>query len=266
MPKLRSPTRSPIVLDPIHPNRGIEALYAGHIMALISAMHEATVREVERAARTTGAIALDASPAHELQQAIERMAKRWQKRIDSGAKSLADWFGKSTLERTDTALRATLSKAGFTVRFRMTESMQNAYDAVIGEQVGLIRSIGQRHLTNVETMVMQSVQAGRDLHTLSRDLAANFGVTTKRAALIARDQNNKATAVIQKTRRQELGITHAKWRHSGAGKVPRPEHVAASGKIYEIEKGMYLEGVWTWPGHEINCRCTDQAIIPGFED
>jgi uncharacterized protein with gpF-like domain len=65
-------------------------------------------------------------------------------------------------------------------------------------------------------------------------------------------------------RQKELGITKAIWVHSGGGKHPRPEHVAFSGKEYDVEKGAYLEGKWTWPGFEINCRCTSRSVIPGF--
>jgi SPP1 gp7 family putative phage head morphogenesis protein len=111
---------------------------------------------------------------------------------------------------------------------------------------------------------MQSVQNGRDLGTLSKGLQKQFGVSKRRAALIARDQNNKATAVIARTRQQSLGITQAKWRHSHAGKTPRPSHVHADGEVYDIAKGMYLDGEWVWPGTAINCRCTSQPIIQGF--
>ncbi len=93
-----------------------------------------------------------------------------------------------------------------------------------------------------------------------------YGVTKRRAAFIARDQNNKATAVFERTRHVEIGVTEAIWLHSAGGKVPRPEHVAFSGKKYDIRKGAYLEGKWTWPGVEINCRCVSKPVIPGFED
>lgn len=68
---------------------------------------------------------------------------------------------------------------------------------------------------------------------------------------------------ITRTRQQGLGLTRATWLHSTAGKHPRPEHVAASGKPYDIAKGMFLEGRWTWPGVEINCRCVSVPIVPG---
>jgi SPP1 gp7 family putative phage head morphogenesis protein len=116
--------------------------------------------------------------------------------------------------------------------------------------------------------VMRSVATGRDLGTLTKGLQAQFGVTQRRAALIARDQNSKATATITKTRQQGLGITTAKWRHSSAGKVPRPEHVHFNGEIYEVAKGMWsaVDGEYIWPGTCINCRCTSSPVINGFID
>lgn len=267
MTKLISPTGKDIVLPAVRANAGIQARYRQHIMALVDAMQADIMGTIERAWRTSGAyqLAQDASPANELSEAMRKMGAKWQKRFDKGAKELGDWFAKSNKDRTDAALKDILRKAGFTVPFRMSDSMQNAYDAVIGEQVGLIRSIASRHLLQVETLVMQAVQQGRKLDALAKQLHEQFDVTKRRAALIARDQNNKATGVLNRTRRLDLGLTKAKWRHSGAGKHPRPEHVKADGDIYEITKGMYLDGTWTWPGHEINCHCFDQAVIPGFD-
>jgi hypothetical protein len=65
----------------------------------------------------------------------------------------------------------------------------------------------------------------------------------------------------------KLGITHAIWMHSGGGKYPRPEHVRASNErlVYEIAKGAFLEGKWTWPGVEIDCKCVDRPVLPGFQ-
>ena len=51
-----------------------------------------------------------------------------------------------------------------------------------------------QRITNVEGLVMRSVQTGRDLRQLTTDLQEQFGVTRRRAAFIARHQSNKATA------------------------------------------------------------------------
>jgi uncharacterized protein with gpF-like domain len=73
---------------------------------------------------------------------------------------------------------------------------------------------------------MRSVQSGRDLVQLTKDMQEQFGVTHRRAAFIARDQNNNATAAMTRARQDELRLNEAIWVHSGAGKHPRPTHVA----------------------------------------
>jgi SPP1 gp7 family putative phage head morphogenesis protein len=106
------------------------------------------------------------------------------------------------------------------------------------------------------------VSSGGDLKTLATSLREEYGLTKKRAALIARDQNRKATAVIHRDSLLDLGVTQAVWHHSHAGKTPRPSHVAANGKVYELSKGLLVEGEYIQPGQEINCRCTCRAIVP----
>jgi len=161
---------------------------------------------------------------------------------------------------------AILKKAGFTVKFKMKPAMRDIMRATVGQQVSLIKSIPSQYFTNIEGMVMRSVQTGRDLGQLTKDLQEQFGVTHRRAAFIARDQNNKATASMTRARQDELEITEAIWVHSGAGKHPRPTHVAMNGKKYDVNKGMWDPAVkrWIFPGEEINCRCFCRSVIPGF--
>lgn len=267
MNDLRSPTGKDIRLRPVHPNAGIQATYRKKLDKLTNEMHASITYWVEAEYKANPPIAVDESPAIAMRRAMRKLATRWQRRFDEGADSLAKWFAQKTKDYSDVALQRHLKAAGFTVKFKMTGSMQDAYQAVIGEQVGLIRSIPQRYLTNVETMVMQSVQRGRNLGDLSKQLQHQFGVTKRRAALIARDQSNKATATLNRTRQRELGIKQAVWVHSGAGKKPRPSHQKAGRQklVYDIDKGAYLDGKWVLPGEEINCRCTARSIIPGFK-
>jgi SPP1 gp7 family putative phage head morphogenesis protein len=169
---------------------------------------------------------------------------------------------------TETAMRDSLKQAGFTVKFRPTREAREAFRAVLSENVGLIKSIQQQYLTGVQTRVWQSVGRGADMATLSRKLQDEYGSTTKRAALIARDQNAKAKATIENTRRAELGIRQAIWQHSAGGREPRPSHVDMHGKVFDLAKGMYdpEEKEFILPGTLINCRCTSRAILPGLDD
>lgn len=263
--RIVSPTGKPVRLAPVRPNAGIRRNYQARIDRLVGEMHRSLLYWLSAAYRATPpeALALDASPAATLQAAFRKLARRWQRRFDKAGPQLTRYFAQAVKDRSERDLAATLKQAGITVEFKMTRAVQDAYSAVIGEQVGLIRSIASEHLAAVEGLVMRSVQQGRNLGPLTKEIKARYGLSRKRAALIARDQNNKASATITKTRQQGLGLTRATWLHSTAGKHPRPEHVAASGKPYDIAKGMFLEGRWTWPGVEINCRCVSVPIIPG---
>jgi uncharacterized protein with gpF-like domain len=214
-------------------------------------------------------IAADASPAAALRRTMSVLARRWESRFDDVAPSLAEYFTKKAAERATSKLADILGSSGMTVKFRTTPAVRDALSATIGGNVGLIKSIATEHLADVEGIVMRSVAEGRDLATMAKEIEAKYKVTRKRAALVALDQNNKATAVITKVRQAEAGIVRARWVHSAAGKQPRPEHVAFSqgrlgGPYYDVEKGAFLEGKWVWPGTEIRCRCVSRPVIEGF--
>ena len=263
--KLRAPRPTP--LGAVRSSAALEARYRARLERAIDDMNASLVYWLRARYRATGAaMALDASPAAELRRAMRKLARRWQAQFDALAPKLAAWFATAANERVDGDLKRMLREGGFTVRFTMTRKQNETYQAVIGENVALIKSIASQHLAAVEGVVMRSVQAGRDLGSLVKALEEGYGVTRRRAAFIAKSQNNMATAVLERTRQLELGLTHAQWGHSAGGREPRPEHVAFSGKTYEIAKGAFLEGKWTWPGVEPNCRCVSYPIIPGFDD
>jgi uncharacterized protein with gpF-like domain len=271
MPKLRSPTGKPIVLRAIRPNAGIEAAYRKELQSLIADMANSVrywMRATWRANPPRTTMAQDASPILELRKAMERLGRHWTKRFDKQSEELARRFADKSVKHTNVAMQQALKEAGFVVPFKQTAGVTEALQATIGENVALIKSIPAKYLGEVQQQVWQSVAAGHDLDALTKALQSRFGVTYKRAAFIARDQNAKANAVMKAARQQELGLTQAIWVHSGAGKEPRESHVKAGADklVFDINKGAYLDGKWTWPGMEINCRCTDKAIIPGWED
>lgn len=262
---LRPGKNKAIKLPPVRPNAGIEAAYRKALTRLVDEMHKSLLYWLSAAYRANAPeMASDESPAKALQAAMKKLADRWQRNFDRAAPALGKYFATSMAERTDGALASILKKNGMTVQFKMTPEANDVMQASIGEQVGLIKSIASEHLTDIEGLVMRSVSAGRDLATLSKDIEAAYGVTKRRAALIARDQNNKATAAMTRVRQEGLGITEAVWMHSHGGKHPRKSHLAADGKTYKIKEGMYLDGKWVWPGTEINCRCVSRSIIPGL--
>lgn len=253
-------------LAPVRPNEGLEAAYRKRLENLVDEMFASVFYWLKAGYKqNTPEMAADASPAKALQAITAKLAKRWQDRFDDEAKTNAEWFAQSAQDRSDRAMLHGLRKEGFSVKFKLTRSMNDVLQATTSENVGLIKSISSEFFKNIEGSVMRSVSQGRDLGGLTKELEQTYGVTHRRAAFIASSQNNMATANMLRVRQTELGIVDARWRHSAGGRHPRPEHVAANGKRYKISEGMFLEGVWTWPGIRPRCRCISVSILPALD-
>jgi len=269
----RKVRKGEVVLRPLFPSAAIGARYRAAIEDLVKEMCDSVeywVRAAYRANEPHASVSMaeDALPADEMAKVVGELKTRWYKNFTKGAQRLAKHFAKKASKRVDAELRAILRDSGLSVEFEMTKLQKDIAKAVVHENVGLIKSIPEQYLKKVETVVMQSVQTGRDVGQLVDDLREQFGVTKRRASLIARDQNNKATAAFNRARQVELGVEEAVWQHSHGGKDPRPSHVKAGreGVRYKVTEGWFDpdEQKHVWPGTLINCRCTSRSVIKGF--
>ena len=261
--------QQPKTVKAVHANRGIEAKYRKALQRLIAEMHASVEYWLTAAYRKDpprmAALveqAQDASPSAKIKKVLDELARRWTDRFNEYAPKLAEAYLRGAFKASDSAFRQALKEAGWSVEFKMTPAVRDAFNASLEENVGLIRSIPEKYLQQVEGTVMRSYSAGRDLATMVKELKQLYPAASHRAELIARDQSNKANAVVNRARQMELGITEAIWMHSHAGKNPRPDHVAANGKRYKIAEGCLISGEHIQPGEEINCRCTSRAVLP----
>lgn len=275
-------------LAPVRPSAATEARYRCKLQALVAEMAASVLYWLGAAYKANPpTMAEDELPAVAMRNAVRKLARRWQKQFDDLAPQLADYFAQAANERSASQLKRMLRKGGFSVEFKMTRAARDVMNASIAEQVGLIKSIPQKYFTEVEGAVMRSVMAGRDLQALTKELGDKVDLkrigmgrkpgesdkslatrTAKRAAFIARDQNNKATASITRVRQQEIGVTEAIWVHSGGGREPRPTHLAAGKRQqrYDVGEGWLdpAVGKKVFPGELPNCRCISRPVIPGF--
>lgn len=265
-------------LRPIRPNKGIEMAYRKKLMKLIDEMQNSVKYWIESEYKRQEPVIMadDATPADAMARALRKRFTQWQRNFRREARKLAEWFARSNYKYTENAFKSSwksykeqkfrqkFEDAGFTFDLKMTPAMQNVMKSFIHENVNLIKSIPEKYFTEVEGMVMRSVRSGRDLAYLSDELEQRYGITRRRAVLIARDQNNKATSQMSRQRQQDLGITQAIWKHAGGVKEPRHSHEVADGKIFDLDKGLYVDGKWIFPGEEINCHCYARPIIKEF--
>jgi uncharacterized protein with gpF-like domain len=158
-----------------------------------------------------------------------------------------------------------------TVKFdasRVTETVK----ADLKKNILLLGEIDKTHFEQVYDAALRSISAGRNLSLLYNVLMQMNGMMKRRAGEIALLLNNKATALMNKERQESLGIKQAHWLYSGAPCEINPKeptgqdaaHRAANGKLFDVSKGMFLDGKWTWPGVEPGCRCVSKPVVPGF--
>ena len=256
--------KKPTTLPPIYPNLGIERWYKRELMKLIDEMQAEVKADIMANYKAqSNAVAMDGF-SDWLGHSMDYLLGKWTNKLNALSDQIADLFVTKTVHNYDKQLKKHLRNAGFTVRLQMSPYTEEMLKAAIGENVGLIKSIGTQYLGKVEQSVWASVKGGFDLGTLAEELRHSYGVTKNRAALIARDQGAKANAVIEQARRKELGITKAIWKSSIAGKTHRADHAKANNQEYDVEKGCLISGRYIHPAEEVNCKCYSLAVIDGI--
>lgn len=120
----------------------------------------------------------------------------------------------------------------------------------------LITSIPDEELERVAGIVERGLQSGDRISEIEKHIQKSFGITHRRAKLIARDQTTKLNASLTKLRQQEAGVTEYVWQTSGDERV-RPTHKENDGKVFKWDKPPKTGH----PGTEINCRCVALPVL-----
>jgi uncharacterized protein with gpF-like domain len=195
------------------------------------------------------------------------MIDRWRGRWERMADEVSAWFGSQAGKVSERQFVQALREAGFVVKVGMTDTTASMMERMIKANVDLIKTIPGRHLAEVRDLVDRGVMAGRDLGGLEADLLERYDITARRARVISKDQNNKATQALSRVRAGEAGITRGIWQHMRASTVPRPTHELMDGSEYDLAEGLYdpEEGRKIQPAELVNCNCECRWVIPGVD-
>lgn len=256
-------------LKPIRPPVAIEREYHKKLKAMIKEMDKSLFwwlrAEYRKAERD---LVADAATT-DLRKKLKKLIKEWQKRFDEESGDIAKWFASKMQGYTTNNLRQQFSKAkltalGFDLKFTYHSQRERAiFNSIVEQNVNLIKSIASEHLTQVQGVVLRGIETGHDLGRMTEDLEHSFGVTERRAAMIARDQTAKASNNLSRQRLLDYGVTKGKWMHTSSGKTYRDSHVQMDGEIYDIEEGCYDDdyGDYVQPGELVNCHCVCVPVI-----
>lgn len=259
----------PRIIRAVKPNPGIRAAYRRKLEALLDEMQRSVLWWLRAAYRKDESrIVQDASPAILFRGVMGRLFRRWMKKWGDKAEAIAREFIDKTQRRARMSHEQAFKAAGFTVKMQPSRVQNATVQALIAENVALIKSIPQRYLAEVEEMVMRSTVQGRDLNGLTEELHKRYEITRRRAAMIARDQSNKATAAINQVESQKLGIKVGIWVHVPGRKMSRKTHEAMNGKPFLLAEGLYDPEVnrKVKPGELPLCACVYRDFVPEFGD
>jgi SPP1 gp7 family putative phage head morphogenesis protein len=140
---------------------------------------------------------------------------------------------------------------------RIAEALQ-LFEA---ENFALIKSIPQDALASLHGKIVQAVQSGRTLKDTTALVREQYGITERRAELIARDQIGKLNGQLTKIRQLDVGVESYTWRGI-LDTRERPEHVRREGVVFRWDTPPE-DGA---PGIPIRCRCTAEPLLPSWEE
>ena len=267
----RSRVRHTKTIRPLRPSAGLEAWYRRELKKAVKEMSHSVeywLRAVYRR-REDEIIAEDASPAWNILEDLKKTMRRWQKYFDELGEKLARRFVGRLSKAEKARFEQALKDAGWTVKFRTPRGVNNILQSAIIENVNLIKSIPEHYLTEVQSIVNVGIQNGKDLDYITRELHKRYEITERRANMIARDQNNKVTAALDREHASNLGITDAVWVYTYGSKEPRHTHVEMDGKRFKLSEGLYDPNPKVarkiQPAELINCRCMYRMLLPEMD-
>lgn len=182
--------------------------------------------------------------------------------------TVSSLLGQEQTRHTEKWVQGIKSTTGLDLRWSLSnDDLADEFDLMVRRNVSLIKSLSDDVYHRVERVVTQAVMDGTRPAELTKALTEQFGITQRRAKLIARDQLAKANAGLSQLRQEQCGIDTYMWstaldervRGNPRGKWPKakPSHWAREGVKFRWDTPP-SDG---HPGHPVNCRCRARPVV-----
>lgn len=147
--------------------------------------------------------------------------------------------------------------------------LQEYLSAASYQNAKLIQSIPAQYLEQVQNIVMTNMRNGMRPSYIEEALVKQFAITERRAKLIAADQYGKIQGDMNRIRQVNSGIEYFTWVTSQDERV-RHSHVEVAKRDVGYGPGVFrwddlpvVDGVPTFPGQPVRCRCIARATPRG---
>ena len=158
---------------------------------------------------------------------------------------------------------------------RTQERNADILDAWARENVKLITRMRQDEKDAIAGIVTRGFTQGESLKTVKDEIKAQFGVTERRAKLIAQNEMGNLAGALEKREAESIGLRYYTWLTSNDERV-RTSHRPLNGMICRwddptVYKKSLADTEWKsrasigavskHPSMDVRCRCSSASII-----
>lgn len=232
-------------------NRGIQQEYQRRLDRLIESMYLSVAYW----------LSIGLNP-RQIANEIKKRTKAWEKIFGKQAKKIAKWFVDNTKRYAEIGMENAFLEQGYRIRPKVSYKKEQA---VLIENEDLIESIPTKFFAGIAILAMMALQYDQEID-LTTEIKKRYDMTKRRAKVISEDQNHKANQIFKLSICENLGITKGKWVYTYRSKEPRLSHIRANGKIFDLSKGLKVDGEYILPAEKINCKCDFVPVITEFDE
>lgn len=174
--------------------------------------------------------------------------------------NLAHLNRKLTVKEWKRAIKATL---GIDIRedYYLGDFYAEQIEKWISENVGLIKTIPEDTLEKMKDIVYDGFANGKTTTYIVRQIQRAYGISRRRAELIARDQTAKLNGQIQRAQQKDAGITEYIWCTTGDERVRRSHRELNGKKFSWDDPPENSDGRKCHPGQDYQCRCIGRPVF-----
>ena len=175
----------------------------------------------------------------------------------------ADLFDKA-LQKTNSEFEESVKQV--TVSAQLTDSQRLDIAKAWETNMDLwINDFAEKEIKELSKTVQQAVFSGQRYESLAKHIQDSYGVTTRKAKFLARQETNLLMAEFKKTRYVDAGVPDYIWGCvAGSPNHPvRPSHKKLEGKIFSWNNPPITDdkGSRNNPGQDYGCRCFAKPVV-----
>ncbi|EOH0525703.1 phage minor head protein [Klebsiella aerogenes] len=118
--------------------------------------------------------------------------------------------------------------------YRAEPWLRDMQEIWVAENTRLIKSIPADELSDMEGIIQRGVMNGSSAGTIKKQIQERYGVTERRANLIAVDQIGKANSALTKQRQADAGVIYYIWR-GVMDERERHSHITLEGCFFRLD-------------------------------